>query len=199
MIAGIVLAAGRSRRMGAPKALLSWQGRSLLAHALTALREGGCAEVRVVVGPETDAAAREIAAAARGLGACALHNPDAAAEQVGSLCLALRTLPAECAAAVVLPVDVPRVRAATVAALGAAFRAGAPLAIPVHAGRRGHPALFARPLFAELCAPGLPEGARSVIAAHAHAVREVAVADAGVLLDVDTPADVERLHRLPGP
>ena len=92
MIAGIVLAAGRSRRMGEPKAFLRAAHGSFLETAVRALREGGCGEVVVVTGPETDEVAARIAAEARGLGARVAVNPIAGSEQVDSLRAGIRAL-----------------------------------------------------------------------------------------------------------
>lgn len=193
MIAGIVLAAGRSRRMGRPKALLPFRGESFLARAVRVLREGGCGEVVAVVGPEGDPVAREVAETAREAGARVEVNPDPEAEQVDSLRAGLAALPPEAEAAVVLPVDVPGVGAEAVRAVVEAFRGGAPIARAVHGGAHGHPVLFARRVFPELLADPLPEGARTVIHAHAGEVAEVPVESAGVLLDVDTPGDYRLL------
>ncbi|MBV9774533.1 MAG: nucleotidyltransferase family protein [Gemmatimonadetes bacterium] len=196
MIAGIVLAAGRSRRMGEPKPFLLFRGETFLARAVRTLREGGCDEVVVVAGPEGDARAEEVVAAAREAGARPVHNPAPESEQVDSLRVGLAALAPEADAAVVLPVDVPGIGAATVRALVEAFRArGAPVVRATHRGAHGHPVLFARRLFAELHADPLPEGARTVIRAHAAEVEELPAGEAEVLVDVDTPDDYRRLLR----
>ena len=109
MIAGIVLAAGRSRRMGEPKAFLRLDGRTFLERAVNALREGGCQDVVVVTGPEGDALSMRISAAAAELGARTAANPLAGSEQVDSLRAGLRALDDAVDAAIVVPVDVPRV------------------------------------------------------------------------------------------
>jgi nicotine blue oxidoreductase len=194
VIAGIVLAAGRSRRMGAPKAFLEMDGTSFLARAAAALREGGCDAVWVVTGPADDEAAARIASKAREMGAHVAVNPAPDSEQVDSLRAGLRAIPGEADAAVVLPVDVPRVDADAVRRVVNAFRErGAPVLRAVHGGRHGHPVLFARALFAELLDGDLPDGARTVVHAHAAELEEVEVAAAGVLHDVDTPEDFRRL------
>ncbi len=194
MIAGIVLAAGRSRRMGEPKPLLRFRGERFLVRVVAALREGGCDPVLVVVAPPEEPHAAEIAAAAREAGAEVVVNPVPDAEQVDSLRAGLAALRPEAEAAAVAPADVPGIDAAAVRAVLGAFRAhGAPVVRATHGGRHGHPVLFARRVFAELFADPLPEGARSVVHAHAGEVEEVEVESAGVLLDVDTPVDYRRL------
>lgn len=180
--------------MGRSKALLELDGLTFLARAVGALRAGGCDPVLVVASAAgTDGA--EIAAAARGLGAGVVLNPLPDSEQIESLRCALRSLPPEVEGAVVTPVDHPRLHAEVVAVLLSTHRhTGAAVAVPVHAGRRGHPTLFARTLFAELLTNELAEGARSVIAAHAAEVQEVAVDHADIHWDVDTPEDFRRLQ-----
>lgn len=192
MIAGIVLAAGRSRRMGEPKPFLRLDGQTFLERAVTALRGGGCGEVVVVTGPMDDETPRRVAEAAAALGARTAENPAAGSEQVDSLRVGLRALSAGAAAVVVLPVDVPRADAALVAAVIEVHRrTGAPVARPAAGGRHGHPVLFARAVFAELLEGGLPDGARTVIHAHARETAEVPVP--ALPGDVDTPEDFRRL------
>jgi molybdenum cofactor cytidylyltransferase len=191
MICGIVLAAGRSRRMGEPKALLRVGDETFLRHAVRALREGGCAYVVVVTGRLDDETALRIAEDAAELDAGIAVNPAAESEQADSLRIGLQALPPEAEAAVVAPVDVPDVSGALVRAVIDGFRrTGAPVALPARDGRHGHPVLFARRVFGELARPGLPQGARTVIHAHAAELAEVPV-DA-LPADVDTPEDYRR-------
>lgn len=197
MIAGIVLAAGRSRRMGRPKAFLRLGGLTFLERAVAALRDGGCGPVVVVAGPRGDAAADEIADAAERLGALATRNPEAESPQVTSLRAGLRALGGDAAAAIVTPVDIPRVEAEVVRALTDAFAAkGCPVAQPFDGARHGHPVLFARAVWPELMADPLPDGARTVI--HAHAAERAEVRVSVLPVDVDTPDDFRRLLEAEG-
>lgn len=191
MICGIVLAAGRSRRMGEPKALLRAGDVTFLQRAVTALSQGGCELVIVVVGRLDDETARSIAEDAAALDAGIAVNPHDESEQADSLRIALHAVPPQTEAVVVAPVDVPDVSGALVRAVIGAWRAsGAPLAAPTRDGRHGHPVLFARALFGALTGPDLPEGARTVVHAHAAEMAEVPV-DA-LPADLDTPEDYRR-------
>jgi CTP:molybdopterin cytidylyltransferase MocA len=191
MIAGIVLAAGRSRRMGEPKPFLRLGGLTFLERAVHALRDGGCDVVWVVAA----AGDERVAEAARALGARVATNPDAGSEQLDSLRIGLRALPADAEAAAVLPVDIPEADA--VRAVVDAFRAtGAPVVVPARQGRHGHPVLFARAAWPELLDVDLPDGARTAVHAHAHDRVEVPVS--ALPDDVDTPDDLRRLRERTG-
>lgn len=191
MICGIVLAAGRSRRMGEPKAFLRVGQSSFLEHAVRVLTEGGCDLVIVVTGSLGDETARQIAEDAALLDAGIAVNPDSESDQAASLRIGLRALPPTARAAVVAPVDVPDVSGALVRAVIDAWgRTGAPVAAPEREGKHGHPVLFDQRIFGELMREDLAEGARSVVHAHAHALAAVPV---DVLAaDVDTPEDYRR-------
>jgi nicotine blue oxidoreductase len=195
MIAGIVLAAGRSRRMGEPKAFLRIDGRSFLDRAVRALREGGCEDVVVVAGPREDDVQRQVAETALALGARVAVNGAAGSEQVESLRIGLRAMREEAVAAVVSPVDVPGVVAEGVSLLAGEFRrTGGEIVVPAHGGRHGHPVLFARAAWGELLEGDLPDGARTVIHARAAAGTLVEVPVDALPADVDTPEDFRRLR-----
>jgi molybdenum cofactor cytidylyltransferase len=185
-IDAVVLAAGRSSRMGEPKPLLELDGQSFIERAVHTLRDGGCRVVVAVVNEDADWTAR----LADVTGALVVLNDHPEAEQIDSLRLALPHIPDDAAGALVLPVDHPKVRTETVAALIDAFRAQpAPIVRPTHRGRPGHPTLFARTLFTEMMQGDLPHGARSVIERHERDVRDIDVDDPGVVVDVNTPDD----------
>jgi molybdenum cofactor cytidylyltransferase len=190
-VAGIVLAAGRSSRMGEPKALLRLDGETFLERAIDILVEGGCDGISVVLGPGE--AARQPGEIARRKGAIPVENPLPDAEQIDSLRVGLTSLPEAAEAAVILPVDHPLAEARTVREIIRAFRAsGQPIVRPVYNDRPGHPVLFARALWGELAEPALDEGARDVIHAHAEEILDVAIGDRGVSVDIDTPDDYRR-------
>jgi len=186
-VGGIVLAAGRSSRMGRPKGLLPIDDATFLERSIGVLAEGGCAPVVAVV--PAGEAGEEMADLAERAGAAVVRNPNPGSEQVDSLRLGLATVGA-CDAVVVALVDYPLARAASVEAVVRAFRRRhASIVRPTHDGRPGHPVLFARGLWPELTAPDLAEGARDVVHRHHADIVEVPVDDRGVEVDVDTPED----------
>jgi CTP:molybdopterin cytidylyltransferase MocA len=185
-IDGIVLAAGASSRMGEAKPLLKIGDTTFIERAIHALREAGCRYVVAVVNGDDDWVAR----LADVSGAAMVTNDQPGSEQIDSLRLGIANLPEDCTAAVVLPVDFPNVQVATITTLIQEFNAGdAVIVNPSYNGTAGHPVIFERSIFPELMEPNLKDGARSVIDAHSSDARTVAVDDAGVLVDIDTPND----------
>jgi CTP:molybdopterin cytidylyltransferase MocA len=194
-LVGAVLAAGRSDRMGSPKALLDFRGRPFVAAILAAL-EALDLKVRVVVlGP--DAARIRPAIAVHDCLIVETSEPDAG--PIGSLRAALAAVrPIRPSGLLAWPVDQPHVRIATVERLIEEHaRSRAPVVLPAFARRRGHPVIFDAAVFDELASSSAAttQGARAVVRAHAAALAEVAVDDPGVLDDIDTPEDYERLIR----
>jgi CTP:molybdopterin cytidylyltransferase MocA len=163
VVAACVLAAGAGRRMGAPKASLEYDGRTFVDRLLDSCRAAGMAP-RFVVAAAADATVR---AACERHNARLLLNPAPERGMLSSLHVCLHALAAPAAtpaALVVAPVDCPRVRPETIAALAAAFATTrAPIVVPRYRGRRGHPALFAAALFEELLRAPLDVGARAVV------------------------------------
>jgi molybdenum cofactor cytidylyltransferase len=189
-VAALVLAAGASRRMGRPKALLPHGGSTFLGCVAGTACEAGLDPLVVVVG----AAAQSIAATHPELVPRLVINDRPDLGQLHSLRLGLARLGAGVEAAVVLPVDHPLVTSDTVRALVAAFAAqGAPIVLPTYGGRRGHPTLFARAVFDELGRAPLVEGARAIVRRDPDRVCEVPVDDPGILANVDTPEAYGRM------
>lgn len=180
---GVLLAAGRSRRAGAFKMAVPVGGRPLLLWGLEALRSC-CGRVIVVAG----AGAGTIAPLVAGLPGVELAlNEDHEAGMLSSV----KTGAARVRAGrfFVLPGDMPRVRPETLARMLDAA-AGAPIAVPAFAGRRGHPALLSAALLPALLAE--PAGSSLGAFIRCRGAEVVAVDDPGVLDDLDTPEDLKR-------
>jgi molybdenum cofactor cytidylyltransferase len=203
-VLGVIPAAGRSSRMGNPKPLLDAGGRNFLERVAAALRDGGATELIVGVRSEKG----PIAAAALAAGARVVVPESVDDGPIATIREAIRSAEGdpEIQGLLLLPVDHPRVKAGTVAALlQAAFspsdgnpdtlaRASpsAPIVIPVHRGKWGHPVFLSREVFPDLLEPELEEGARTVVERHRDRVLQVEVDDAGVLADLNTLADYRR-------
>ena len=198
-VAAIVLAAGAGARMGEPKALLRWAGRTFLRRVVDLAEAAGCAPILAIAG------AVRLPAAERGPALEVVH-PSWREGQLSSLQAGLCALGGARAAltldgaraALVLTVDRPHLRPATVAALVAAHAAD-PAAIwqPVHAGRRGHPILYPADLHPELLALAPAAGPRAWLESPSVAARRrvLPVDDPAVLDNIDTPQDLARLWR----
>jgi len=194
VIPAIVLAAGKSTRMGRPKPLLPLaSGDSFLAHIVKTLRAADVEDVVVVLGHE--AALVERAFEHSPIAARFVTNAGYEAGQLSSLITALRVVDRPGVVAVLMtPVDVPLFSAATVRALVQRYRRSpAPVVRPVAQGRHGHPVLIDRRLFAGLIAADPGQGPRAVIRAHAASDADVEVDDPGAFLDIDTPEEYQRL------
>lgn len=191
MIPAILLAAGASRRMGRPKALLTTSGgRTFVRAILDTLREGGVPDAVVVIRPGDAAIVDEIASAGF---ARAVVNGRAEDGQLSSLIAGLDALEtSDVSAVLVTLVDLPLLTSATVRTLLARAPAS-PAAVvrAVHHGRHGHPVIFKRSLFAALRAADPAVGAKEVV--RAAAIEDVEVNDAGITGDIDTPADYARI------
>ncbi len=183
-IGAVVLAAGLSTRMGRNKLLIEIGGRPLIAHAAMAALGAGLEPVVVVTGHEADGIRRAL----KGMAVSFAHNPRHGEGLAGSLVTGLGALPGDVDGVVVCLGDMPGVTALHIGRLVAAFAPadGGAICVPVFAGRRGNPVLFARAFFPEMMNLTGDVGARAVIARHADRTRAVAMDDDGVLADVDT-------------
>jgi molybdenum cofactor cytidylyltransferase len=186
-VAGLLLAAGFSRRMAnANKLLLEIDGEALVRRAARPLCSAGLEPVIVVTGHQAEAVEEALA----GLPVTAVRNPDAGAGMGASLACGARALPVDLDAVLVALGDMPDLAPRHIAALLDEFdpEAGAAILRPRFEGRPGHPVLFAAAYFDELATLSGDEGARAVIAAHPEAFRAVAVDDPAVCRDLDRSA-----------
>jgi len=194
-VEAILLAAGESRRVGYPKPLLKINGQTFVEHLSDALLQA-VPRIVIVTGAFVDRVRQAIPSDPR---ITVAENPDYRRGQLSSLRVGLKMVSDEADAALVHLVDHPAVSVATFRAIVAEYaRAGKPIVIARYRGKRGHPVIFDRSLFDEIVQASDREGAHVVVNRDPDRVRYLDVDDAGVTLDLDTPADLERAGiRLP--
>jgi molybdenum cofactor cytidylyltransferase len=187
VIPAIVLAAGRSSRMGRPKALLPLgDGHTFLSRIVQTFLAAGADDVIVVVGHDAELIASSFATS--GLPARFVTNREYDRGQLSSLVAGLNAIDRPgVAAALVTLVDVPLVTEATVRqVLDAYRRTGAPIVRPTSGDRHGHPLLIDRRLFGALRAADPVTGAKPIVRAHASVSGDIAIADENAFIDIDT-------------
>ena len=193
-VAAVVLAAGRSRRMGRCKLTLPWGGTTVIGQVVATLWEAGARPVLVVTAPPWHYAVLQ--ALARSPAQVAVYHPQDPEAMLLTLQWGLRHLPPETQATLVALGDQPHIPPGVPRRLIRAFReTSAPLLAPVHQGRRGHPWLVARTLWPDLLRRGPTHTLRDFLRDHAMLRREVPVDTPAIHWDLDTPQDYERLRR----
>jgi len=192
VIAAIVLAAGGSQRMGQPKQLLPVGGQPMVGRVVDTVLAAGIEQVIVVLG----SSANEVQRALAGKPVTLIVNPHWQEGIASSLRAGLSPIVAQADAVLFVPADMPRLSAPPIQAVVARFLStGKAIVAPTCNGRRGNPVLFARPLFAELMRLRGDAGGRTLFAAHADDIELVEVGDEGILLDIDTPDEYDRMLR----
>ena len=195
MLAAAILAAGESRRMGTPKALLPIGGISFLEHLIEVTRHPSIGVVRVVLG----AHAKEICEKLRLDAAMIVVNENWRQGQLSSIQAAIKSLPENTeglpavAGLLLCPVDHPLISTSLVSQLIERFESsGKLIVLPTYQGRRGHPVIFRASLYSELLAASPDVGARQVVWAHAADILEVPTEEEGVILNLNDPASLDR-------
>jgi molybdenum cofactor cytidylyltransferase len=184
-VAAVVLAAGRSTRMGGPNKLLADIGGRPMVRIVTEQVVGSRARpVIVVTGHQRD----RVEAALSGLAVTFVHNPDFADGLSTSLKAGIAALPGDVDGAIVCLGDMPQIDAKLIDRLIGAFdpERGALVVVPTIAGKRGNPVVWSRRFFPDLASIEGDVGARHLIAGYQEAVVEVPTGNAA-LIDVDTP------------
>ncbi len=187
-IAAIILAAGRSSRMGANKLTLPLEGKPVLRHVVDAARTSGAAPILVVLGHE----AEKIATLLEGASVSLVFNEDFHQGLSTSLKHGVAALPADVDGALIFLGDMPDVSANLAQRMIAAFNPREPrgVVVPKRNGRQGHPVLWGRGFFAILLEKLSGDvGAKHLIREYAASVAEVDADDDGVFTDLDTPED----------
>lgn len=192
-IAVIVLAAGWSSRMGAFKPLLPFGDDTVLGHVISTIAEAGIGPVYVVVGNE----AERMMPAVEARGAVAVVNTAFADGMMSSIKAGVAALPETVYGAMILPVDVPLVRAATLSRIAEKAREGkAAVVRPRFRGESGHPPFIHRQLFAAILAAPPEATLRDILERYRQHVRSIPVVDSCVLRDMDYSEDYRRLAAL---
>jgi molybdenum cofactor cytidylyltransferase len=189
MLAAVILSGGSSSRMGSPKALLPYQGKAFLDHLLEISRHPKIGVRRVVLGAHAEPIARAIDLAGDEI----VINHDWEKGQLSSIHAALHSLPPDTAGMLLFLVDHPLITASLVDGLIADFYSShAPIVLPLHRGRRGHPVLFSSKLYPELESASLETGARAVVWAHSNEVFEHQTIEEGCVLNLNDPETFAR-------
>lgn len=190
----LVFAAGQGSRYGGAKLVADWRGGVLLDGALAAAFAAPVVTVTVVTG----AHAEQVSLAARAFAAARgedvrlriVHAADHARGLSASIRRGILSLPEDAQGAYLFLGDMPRAPVSVLAPLAAALTTGAKAAAPVYAGRRGHPVLASRALFADLAALEGDRGAGALLGALGPGLVLVEAPDDGVLFDVDEPGQL---------
>lgn len=200
MIAALILAAGQSRRMGQPKMLLPWGPTTVLGQVMATMQAAGAEHLVVVTGSGREGVETLVEQFARqGGDVSTVYNERfASGEMLSSVQVGLRHLAERepsVQATLIAPGDQPQVRERSVRRVVQAYRQqGASLVVPSFQHRRGHPWLAARPHWQEILHLKPPASLRDFLNRHADEICYVEVDDAGVLQDLDTPADYLKLR-----
>lgn len=188
-VAGIILAAGMSTRLGRPKQLLPLGGQTVLWWTARHALDSCLSSVLVVIGSEAD----RVRDALGSLPVRLVENPAYGTGQASSLRAGIAALPDEIGAAVMLLGDQPELDPAAIDAVIARWReTGAPVVMAAYRDRRAHPVLLARELFPELVKIGGDQGARAVIRRHQEHVATARI-DGNAPADIDDEAAYRRL------
>ena len=189
MISAMVLAAGRSRRMGTQKLLLPFGEQPLVAEVVDKVLRSPVDQVFVVIGKEGES----IIKALDGRRVHFVTNTHAEDEMLYSVRCGLTAMPEETVAALVALGDQPSITADIVEDLVRSFRtSGRGIVVPTHKGKRGHPLLFAMRYRNEILSRHEGRGLCGLLDSHPRDVFELEVPSARILDDIDLPADYQR-------
>jgi molybdenum cofactor cytidylyltransferase len=192
-LAAIILAAGRSQRMGAFKPLLPFGDKTVIDHSVDNLSKAGLDNIVVVVGQ--DPRAEELRRHLENSAVSFAVNPDPLSEMSSSIACGVQALAETVKAVVILPVDHPAVPFEVVAELIDEWRKGTSLVVPSWSGRGGHPVLIDLCYRNELITLDTDRGLRSLFDTHRDQVKRLPVTSSFIARDMDTWDDYAALHK----
>lgn len=182
----IILAAGESKRMGSPKMLLPWMGRTIIEQVVENVLSSEVSGAVVVLGASAD----EVKRVTSGYRVFHCFNEDYRSGMLSSVRCGFKDIPDDCTAVVVVPGDQPMIGAGEINRVISARReSGKGIVMPVCMGRRGHPLLIESSYREEVMTLPDSEGLRVLAARHPGDVFEAATEDSAVLRDIDTRED----------
>ncbi|MCX8024010.1 MAG: nucleotidyltransferase family protein [Thermanaerothrix sp.] len=192
-IGAVVLAAGLSRRMGAPKLLLPWGDHKVLEHVAVTLWEAGIKCIVVVTGgyrEQVEDLLRALPFPIRWV-----HNPEfAEGEMISSLKVGLKHLPQHLEAALIVLGDQPQIQQDVISQLVKRYtERKSLLVVPSYRMRRGHPWLVDRRLWDELVTLPAEQTLRDFLSFHTEKIDYLVVDTPSVIQDLDTPEDYEQM------
>ncbi len=194
-VTAVVLAAGMSKRMGAPKQLLRIDEKTVLEHTLANVRASAVDEIVLVLGHAADEVEKEVPT----MGIRVVRNEGYQQGMGTSLRAGLAEVSPEAQAALIVLADQPFVQAATLNKLIEYHGSAQPqIVIPTYRGFRGNPVLLDHSIFPELRELSGDVGCRAIFGSHTENIRKLAVDDAGILLDIDSRDDFDELIRAAG-
>lgn len=186
-VAAILLAAGKSRRMGSCKQLLTLGDKTVIGRCLEALLAGGATDIVVVISE----AGQSVAEAIDGYPVRTVVNPVDDGDMASSVRVGRDSLAADASGAIISLCDYPLVSVGTIAGLIREHNSMPDrIIIPCHNAKRGHPLLFPRALLDQL-APGMI--LRDLVRKQAQMIHNFETDDQGILIDMDTPEDYQRI------